>query len=131
MKVIMAGFLFAALAQSAYAMPCDSGYSCVSKTGKYKIELQRCRYRNHLNLISTKINNIEVNHASLNESWEGDSLLAFEINLPTLPDGAVKIITAELPQKFKTGILRIKYADSEPGPLSVIHAEKIYCKIEE
>ncbi|MDD4974709.1 MAG: hypothetical protein PHY93_10190 [Bacteriovorax sp.] len=131
MKVLIAVFLLAGFGQAAYSMPCDTGYRCVSSTGKYKIELQRCRYRNHINLLTTKINNIEVKDASLNIGWDGDSVLAFEINLPTQNAGAVKILTAELPQKFKAGILKVKYADSEPGPLTVIDTEKIFCKIEE
>lgn len=131
MKYAVLFFLIAGFSQQTFSMPCDTGYSCVSKTGKYKIELQRCRYRNHISLLSTKINNILITNAVLNEGWDGDSVLAFEINLPTPIDGAVKILTAELPQKFKMGILKIKYADSEPGPLSVIHSEKISCKIEE
>lgn len=131
MKKLFALCIFMSFAQSAFSMPCDSGYDCVSKTGKYKISLQRCRYRNHINLISTKISGVEIAGATLNEGWDGDSVLAFEINLPTRVDGAVKILTAELPANHKRGIMKIKYAESEPGPLSTIHSEKIYCAMVE
>ena len=131
MKLLFAVFLIAGITQNAFSMPCDTGYSCVSKTGKYKIELQRCRYRNHISLIKTKIDNIEIPASTLNHGWDGDSVLAFEINLPTTIDGSVKIITAELSQKFKTGVLKLKYAESEPGPLSLLYSEKISCKITE
>jgi hypothetical protein len=131
MKGSIALFLLAGFSQSAFSMPCDTGYLCASKTGEYKIEFQRCRYRNRINLLSTKINDVEVKGASLNKGWDGDSVLAFEINLPQKVNGAVKILTAELTHKFQPGILRVKYADSEPGPLTTIHTEKISCKIEE
>jgi len=131
MKKFSIILLLSLLSQSAYSMPCDTGYNCASKSGKYQVELQRCRYRNHLGLLSLKINNLEVSSAALNSSWDGDSSLAFEINLPSLPDGSVKIITAEMSPKLKKGIMKIKYAVVEPGPLSVIHSENIICKISE
>ena len=131
MKYFTVMFFLIIFSQSAFSMPCDTGYICISKTGKYNIEFQRCRYRNHISLLTTKINGVEVAGASLNEGWDGDFMLAFEINLPTKIDGAVSLLTAELPYKFKPGILKIKYADSEPGPLVTTHTEKIYCKIAE
>jgi hypothetical protein len=128
MKGLMAIFLLAGFSQSALSMPCDAGYSCVSKTGKYKIELQHCRYTNNIDLETIKINGIEVKGASLNKGWDGDSVLAFEINLPVKIEGAVQILTAEMPQKTKKGILQVKYADYKPQPMTVIHTEKISCK---
>ncbi|MGZ3790623.1 MAG: hypothetical protein ACXVLQ_19170 [Bacteriovorax sp.] len=131
MKSLMALCLLVGLIQSAFSMPCDTGYECVSKTGKYKVSLQRCRYRNNINLISTSINNVEVKEATLNKGWDGDLALAFEINLPTKVDGSVKILSAELSSSHKSGFMKVKYAESEPGPLSVIHTEKISCIVTE
>lgn len=129
MKKIITVLLFV-FAQSVLAMPCDTGYDCVSKTKKYKVSLQRCRYRNRINLISTTINGTEVTDATLNQGWDGESVLAFEINLPTTPDGAVKILTAEM-ANHKVGTMKIKYAESEPGPLTTQHSEKMTCVISE
>lgn len=112
---------------SAFAMPCDAGYNCFSKTGKYKISLQRCRYRNHLSLLTTKINHLEIMGASLNKGWDGDSLLAFEINIPTADTSSVRILSAEFSAKHKIGILKEKFAASEPGPLQTVRSEKLYC----
>ncbi len=130
MKFLTSLILFLVVAQSAYSMPCDTGYRCVSKSGKFKVELQRCRYRNHINLLSMSINNTDISSATLNEGWDGESTLAFEINLPTMTPGAVKILTAELPGKNK-GVMKIKYAASEPGPLSTLFSEKMFCKIQD
>lgn len=133
MKMLMGFFVLGNifLSQAAFSMPCDSGYSCVSKTGKYKVSLQRCRYRNHINLISTKIDDVEVADATLNQGWDGETTLAFEINLPVAEAGQVKILTAELVPHHKYGWMKIKYAESEPGPLTVLHTERMSCKIEE
>ena len=128
MKYLMSILLLAGISQSAFSMPCDAGYSCVSKTGKYAIELQYCRYTNNIALETIKIDGSEVKGASLNKGWDGDSVLAFEINLPVKIEGAVKILTAEMPKKTKNGILQVKYADYEPQPMAVIHTDKIYCK---
>jgi hypothetical protein len=128
MKYLMSILLLSGMSQSAFSMPCDAGYNCVSKTGKYTIELQYCRYTNNIALETIKINGSEVKGASLNKGWDGDSVLAFEINLPVKIEGAVQILTAEMPQKTKKGILQVKYADYEPQPMTVIHTEKISCK---
>lgn len=130
MKLFLALGLMTVLTQTAFGMPCDSGYLCVSRTGKYKVELQRCRYRNSIHLISTKINNVEVPDATLNQRWDGENILGFEINLPVATEGAVKILTAEM-LNHRHGIMKIKYTDFEPGPLTVLHTEKMSCKIEE
>lgn len=131
MKFLALTTLLMMIAQSVSAMPCDTGYFCVSKSGKYKISLQRCRYRNNIHLNSMKINNSEIAGATLNKGWDGENVLGFEINLPLADDGAVKILTAEVGKAHKHGLMKIKYAESEPGPLSVLHTEKISCKIEE
>ncbi|MDD5265934.1 MAG: hypothetical protein PHO08_02240 [Methylococcales bacterium] len=128
MKYLMSILLLAGISQSAFSMPCDAGYSCISETGKYIIELQSCRYTNYIALETIKINGREVKGASLNKGWDGDSVLAFEINLPVKIEGAVKILTAEMPQKTKEGSLQVKYADYEPKPMTAIHTEKISCK---
>lgn len=130
MKSLITMLLTLFVSQIAQAMPCDAGYLCISKTGKYKVELQRCRYRNNINLVSTKINNVEVAGAVLNKGWDGENVLAFEINLPVTVEGAVKILTAEM-GNHKLGWMKIKYAESEPGPLSVLHSERMSCKMVE
>ncbi len=131
MKMLSLVFFISMITQSVYSMPCDTGYSCISKTGIYKIELQRCRYRNHLNYLSTKINNIEVSGASLNVGWDSDTFIAFEINLPSNPDGSVKILTSEISKQTKKGNIKIKFAESGPGPLTTLQTENIHCMITE
>ena len=131
MKSFILTFFLGTFSFTAFSMPCDSGYSCTSNSGKYKIELQRCRYRNRISLASFKINDVEVKGADLNKGWDGDSVLGFEINIPTQLEDAVEILSAELPHKLNSGILRIKYAESEPGPLKTVHIENIYCKIDD
>jgi hypothetical protein len=131
MKVLALTTLLMLISQTASAMPCDTGYFCVSKSGKYKISLQRCRYRNNIHLISIKKDNSEIAEATLNKGWDGENILGFEINLPLAEEGAVKILTAEVVKSHKHGVMKIKYAESEPGPLSVLQTEKISCKIVE
>jgi hypothetical protein len=127
--IFLLGTIF--LSQAAFSMPCDTGYSCVSRTGKYKVSLQRCRYRNNINLISTKINDVEIAEATLIHGWDGETTLAFEINLPVAEDGQVKVLTAEMEPRHRNGWMKIKYAESQPGPLTVLHTERMSCKIEE
>lgn len=121
-------------AQSSFSMPCDSGYACQSKSGKYHIEVQRCRYVNRLgNLSSVQVDGQEVTDATLGSAWDGksvgDSLLAFEINLPSDP-GSSHVLSVEIPTKTK-GIIKEKYAAEEPGPYTVVHHESIACKVVE
>jgi hypothetical protein len=126
----MIGLLFT-FSLPAFSMPCDTGYNCISKTGKYNILLQRCLYRNHLNFLSLQINGVDIADATLTEGWDGDNALAFEINIPTPISGAVRILSADLSARYKTGLIREKTAASEPGPLTTIHTEGITCKVAE
>ena len=87
MKNIFISTILLISASTSFSMPCDTGYKCTSLSGKYKIELQRCRYVNRLgNLSSVKIDNKEIAGAELGAAFDGksigDSLLAFEISIP-------------------------------------------------
>lgn len=44
MKKLLALSFSALFSVSAFSMACDTGYSCKSESGKYQVELQRCRY---------------------------------------------------------------------------------------
>lgn len=131
MKALVSLFMLTFINGAAHAMPCDAGYFCVSKSKKYKVELQRCRYRNHINLITFKVNNVEIPGASLKAGWDADQVLAFEVDIPTADDGAVKILSAEIPKPSLRGLLKIKEAESEPGPLKTTFSERITCTKED
>jgi hypothetical protein len=50
----------------ALAMPCDTGYLCISASGKYKVEIQRCRYDNRFsNIVTLRISGKDVANATL------------------------------------------------------------------
>jgi hypothetical protein len=130
MKNLIVLVFLSCFSRSTFSMPCDAGYICVSKTKKYYIELQYCRYTNSINLETIKIDGTEVVGASLNKGWDGDTLLAFEINLPLKNDSEIKVLTAEMDKKSKKGILRVKYADYQPKKMTVVQTDKISCKNE-
>jgi hypothetical protein len=124
--------LVSGFANSVMAMPCDTGYLCNSRSGKYSIEVQRCRYTNHLgNLISVKMNGHDVAGATLSAAWDGksvgDSLLAFEITIPSHA-GSSHVWSVEIPNKTK-GIIKEKFAAAEPEPYTVIWKDLITCKV--
>ena len=129
MKFFISVSLFFGISHGAFSMPCDSSYQCSSRTGRYQISLQSCRYRNQLRLLSTKINGTEITGSTLNQSWDGDAYLAFEIDLPTFDSKTVRILSIELSRYLKSGILREKFAESQPGHLNVVHREKITCQV--
>lgn len=123
-----------ALAQAASAMPCDTGYSCVSKSGKYQIELQRCRYVNDLRLESFTFKHVAVTDATLGPSWDGksvgDTQLSFQVNWPSTGD-AVHLISVEVPAKSMKGTVKEKSVDSQPAPFKTLASESITCQISE
>jgi hypothetical protein len=90
MKNLIILVLLYCFSHSAFSMPCDVGYICVSKTKKYYIELQYCRYTNNINLETIKIDGAEVEGANLNKGWDSDNLLAFEINLPVKNNSEIR-----------------------------------------
>lgn len=119
---------------SAFSMPCDSGYSCHSKSGKYKIELGRCRYTNSLRLLSVNIDHTEVTDSELKASFDGrsvgGSVLAFEVKLPS-EEGTERLLAVEIKKKSGRGVLKEKYAEYLPGPARVLHTERAICRGEE
>jgi hypothetical protein len=121
-------------AQTTHAMPCDTGYMCKSKSGKYRIELTRCRYTNRLELLSVQMDHKDVKEATLGPAYDGRSVggnvLAFEIDLPTTDD-AVRILMVEISGKDSSGRITEQHAESEPARMSVVHEEPISCEIEE
>lgn len=119
-------------ASAAFSMPCDTGYSCVSKSGKYQLELQRCRYVNDLRVVSFNFNHKAVADAVIGPFWDGksvgDSLLSFQVNWPS-KGNSLHLISVEIPAHTMTGKLKEKFAESQPEPFRTLHSEAITCKI--
>lgn len=133
-KVLSLVLVFLCFIPAAYAMPCDTGYHCVSKSGRYDISLQRCRYVNDLHLLSVSVHKSIISAATLGPAWDGksvgDGLLAFQINLPTTDD-SVRVLSVEIPAKTSKGMIKEKYAATEPEPFKVQFSESMTCKVTE
>lgn len=134
MKHLIVIILASTFSLPIFAMPCDTGYSCNSQSGKYQIELNRCRYKNSLRLYSVKIDNIEIEGAELGASWDGksvgDSFLAFEVVLPA-EDGSDRVISVEIQANSILGTLKEKYTETQPDIAKVLHSEIITCHVHE
>ena len=91
----------------AFAMPCDTGYVCRSK--HYEIEINTCRYKNAVRLLSVFIHGEKVEGAELgpaydgtyaNDTSAGSGPLAFEVTLPLTKEqresGVSKVLTVEV-----------------------------------
>ncbi len=111
--------------QTASAMPCDAGYTCISKTKKYRVELQRCRYENNLHLVSVSIRGTKIEGATLGPSFDAD-LLAFQVNVPTGSE-STRILSIETAAGTHVGILKDKSVESQPAPFKVTSSEAIKC----
>lgn len=133
MKNLLALSISALSSVSAFSMPCDTGYLCKSESGKYQIELQRCRYINSLNLNSVTIDGNVVARAQLNTGWDGDSVLAFEINLPSVNEEDLRVLSVETNKTdlSSKGIAIEKVTFYNPGPTTVVNSETITCVVTE
>ncbi len=133
MKKLLTLSFSALFSFSAFSMPCDTGYSCKSESGKYQIELQRCRYINSLNLNSITIDGNEVAYAELNAGWDGDSVLAFEISLPSVNQEDLRVLSVETnkTELGTRGVAIEKVTFYNPGPSTVVNYEAMTCVVTE
>ena len=70
------------MSAQACAMPCDGSFQCKSASGRYKIEISRCRYDNHLGSIQAlQIGGADVSGAELGAAFDGEEFGGFEIAL--------------------------------------------------
>jgi hypothetical protein len=116
------------ISTQALAMPCDTGYTCTSASGKYKIELRRCRYDNRLGPIGMlKIDGKDVTGAKLGAAFDGDDFGGFEIGLAGQGE-TQRILSAEWAQKTGKGTIRDKSRDDNPAPYKTGFSEAIGCK---
>ncbi len=115
----------------AFAMPCDAGYRCISASGKYKIEIQRCRYDNRLGAISVlQIGGKDAADAQLGAAFDGDDFGGFEIDLAERGD-LQRVLSVEWTKKTGKGSIRDKSRNSNPAPYKTGFSEAISCKSEE
>lgn len=133
MKKLLVLSFSALFSVSAFSMPCDTGYSCKSESGKYQVELQRCRYKNSVGLYSVKVDGKEVVDAELNSGWDGDSVLAFEISLPSVNDEDLRVLSVETSKTDSSskGVAQEKVTLYNPGPSSVVATEAMTCVVTE
>lgn len=110
----------------ALAMPCDTGYTCTSASGRYKIEIQRCRYDNRLGNFSLLLNKSEVTNATGGPAWDGDQFGAFEIDLATQGD-TQRMLSVEFSKKTMKGVIYDKSRAYNPGPWKTTRHEAISC----
>jgi len=117
-------------AHVASAMPCDTGWSCKSKSGKYSVEVQRCRYQNSIGgLESVKINGKEIQGSQLTSSYDsksiGGNILAIEVSIPDTKNDA-HYLAFEV--AGKSGRVTERIQEFNPGPQQVIASEAISCE---
>jgi len=123
---ILAALLF--MSSQAFAMPCDTGYLCTSASGRYQIEIRRCRYDNHLGKIEKlKINGKDVTDAKLGAAFDGDDFGGFEVGLAGQSE-TQRILSAEWVQKTGKGTIRDKSRNYNPAPYTTNFSEAISCK---
>jgi hypothetical protein len=115
----------------AFAMPCDDGYRCASASGKYKIEIRRCRYDNRLGNISIlQIGGKDVANAQLRAAFDGDDFGGFEIDLAQQGD-LQRILSVEWAKKTGKGLIRDKSRNDNPAPYKTDFSEAIACQGED
>jgi hypothetical protein len=131
MKTVFLALGSLIVAQSAFSMPCDTSWSCKSKSGKYVVDVQRCRYSNALGVQqSVKINGQEISDAKLGASYDsqsiGGKILAFEISLPDTKNDA-RYLSVEMVGGKGTVTERVQ--PFNPGPQKAVASEAISCQI--
>jgi hypothetical protein len=118
------------MSAQASAMPCDGSFQCKSASGKYNIEISRCRYDNHLRSIEMlKINGADVTDAQLGAAFDGEDFGGFEIELAQKGE-TQRVLSVEWAQKTGKGIIRDKSRDDNPAPYKTSFSEAISCKDE-
>ncbi|MBS1960671.1 MAG: hypothetical protein JST04_00535 [Bdellovibrionales bacterium] len=118
----------------AFAMPCDTGYTCTSASNRYSIEIGTCRYENSVRLLTTKIAGKEVAGAKLGMAYDGTidgGVLAFDVSIPVTKvqdeNGDARVLSIEIPAGSKTGTIKSKYRESNPAPYKLVREEAITC----
>jgi hypothetical protein len=120
--------VFLLFSAQALAMPCDTGYSCTSSSGKYEIEIRRCRYDNRLGPIQAlKIDGKAVTGATLGAAFDGGDFGGFEIGLAAQGE-TQRILSAEWAQKTGKGTIQDKSRNDNPAPYKMDFSEAIHCK---
>jgi hypothetical protein len=129
-KTLLTTSLILISGQAAMAMSCDTGWSCKSVSGKYEIEVQRCRYSNSIGnlqfvkMIGKIIANSEIT-ASYDSKSIGGNILAIEVKIPDTKNDA-RYLAFE--SSGKNGVVSERIQESNPGPQSVISSEPISCE---
>ena len=113
---------------SAFAMPCDTGYLCTSASGRYKIEVQHCRYENILGNLTLEIGGKKIPGAQVSVGFDGATFGGFEIGWPQ-PAGQDRILSIEWLKKTIKGTIRDESRDPDmrPIPYTTTHEEAITC----
>jgi hypothetical protein len=125
---VLAAFFL--ISGQAFAMPCDTGYLCTSSSGKYQIEIRRCRYDNRLGAIQKlKIDGKDAGDAKLGAAFDGEDFGGFEIDLGGEDDNK-RILSVEWGQKTGQGTIRDKSRNYNPAPYITNVSEAIVCKEE-
>jgi hypothetical protein len=134
--LLFAAIMSLSVSQSAFSMPCDTGYICKSKS--YEVTIQTCRYDSSMDLNSVKINNKEIEGAELRANYNGTydgGPLAFEVYIPVaVQDGeeaeAVRLIKIEIPAGSSKGSIRETFTEYQPGSPKLIRKEQIKCIVD-
>lgn len=114
-------------AVNAFAMPCDTGYTCKSASGRYVIEIQHCRYENRMGNIPTlKIDGKDAPGAKLGAAWDGATFGGFEIGLPKRGELERRLSVEWLKSSGK-GTIRDESRIYDPAPYRLDRAEAISC----
>jgi hypothetical protein len=131
--------IIALTSASASAGSCQDVYECKSASGRYQISLSHCYDNdlggNHaLDPVNDKgflliDNGQKINDAGLSASWDGDTMLSFELSLASEGE-TQQLLSAELNKKTLKGTIRFKTREFEPGPFKTVRSEAISCKDE-
>jgi hypothetical protein len=112
-------------------MPCDTGYTCTSSSGKYKVSIRRCRYDNRLGGIQRiTIDGNDMADAKLGAAFDGDDFGGFEIGIAGQGD-TQRVLSVEWKQKTGKGRIRDKSRTDNPAPYKTNFSEAISCKEED
>ena len=114
------------LSAIAFAMPCDTGYTCTSATGRYKVEINHCRYDNNLGSFTLTLNKAEVKDAKSGPTWDGDQFGAFQIDLADQGD-TQRMLSVEFSKRTMRGVIYDKTRNYNPAPWKITRHEAITC----
>ena len=131
MRALLAMFLLTILTAPVFAMPCDTGYVCKSASGKYQIDIRRCRYDNRLGPATLKLNGSAAAGVKLDDAWwDGDRFLAFQLDFPSSGDHE-RMLSIEVKKHTMSGTLKDEKRNDNPAPWKVSHRERIHCAVQD